>query len=118
MEECFFIHGLRRSGEITMTIFERLSGLASGSEELLERRRKQFAEFWRSVHPLIGYVLALVPEKRQVQRETPIGKQMDDVAHLLEKYWLTIGGESHHLVFITVMRKAEVLCKCLIENTE
>src|SRR5262245_35178084 len=54
-----------------MTILELLGRLTSGSQKFFERGRKQVAEFWGTVRPLIGYVLAMVTEERQVEFEAP-----------------------------------------------
>ena len=44
--------------------------------------------------------------------------QPHDFAHLVQEDWLAVGGKSHHLVLVAVMRKAEILGHRLVEHPE
>src|SRR5262245_9904964 len=47
-----------------------------------------------------------------------VGVYPHDPAHRIHKRGFAIRREPHNLVLITIMRKAQILCKGLIENAE
>ena len=54
----------------------------------------------------------------QVESERAVSIEAHHASHLRQVAWSTIRGEPHDLVFVTVMRKAEILREGLIENAQ
>ena len=59
----------------------------------------------------------MVAEEIEVESERAIAFESEHVSHLRQKGWFAIRGEPHDLVFVTVMRKTEILREGLIENS-
>ena len=60
----------------------------------------------------------MMPEIIQVQPERSVGQEMNKLAHVLEVRRLAVWSEPHHLVFVAVVRKSEILRKRLVEHPE
>ena len=60
----------------------------------------------------------MVSEVVQVQAKAAIVLEQDDGTHLREVLRLAVGRETHDLVFVAVLRKAEVLGQRLVEDSE
>src|SRR3972149_3742707 len=55
---------------------------------------------------------------REVQTKSPVVLQVHDATHLVQVTRFAIGCESHHLVFIAVVRESQVLGHRLIKNSQ
>src|SRR6516165_3194105 len=118
VKERFLVHGLRGTSNVSMAVLERLVRQTPRPEEILERGGKQVAEFRRPVRPFISYVLTMVAEEFQIEFEATSGEQAHNLAHGVDQPEMAIRREAHHLIFVAIMRKAEILRERLIENTE
>src|SRR5215472_3058119 len=59
-----------------------------------------------------------MPEIVERESECSIRHQPHDLAHLAEVGELSVWRQAHDLVFVPVIRKAEVMGECLIEDAE
>ena len=87
-------------------------------KKVLQGRREQIAEFGRTVRPLIRHIAPVMAEIVEIELERAIGHQTNDLAHGVQIDRPAIGREAHHLVFVAVVRKAEILGQRLIEDAE
>ncbi len=60
----------------------------------------------------------MVAKEFQIKLELTCREQAHNLAHGLDEQGMAIRRKAHHLVFVAIMRKSEVLRECLIENTE
>ena len=118
MEERFLIHRLDRAGDVAMPILERIGRLAPWPEKVFQRRREQIAELRRVIAPLVRDLRSMVAEILKVQPKGPIRQEMDKLAHGLEVRRLAVWSEPHHLVFVAIVRKPEILRERLVKHSE
>src|SRR5262245_15648333 len=52
----------------------------------------------------------------KVQSERPIRQEADKLVHIREAGRFAVWSEPHHLIFVAVVQKPEILCQRLIEN--
>src|SRR4051812_38667204 len=79
---------------------------------------KKFATDGFAASPLIGNGFPMMPEKAKIEPERAALFERQQRTHRLDKRWATVGSEAHQLVFVTVMRKPQVLSHRLIENAK
>ena len=72
----------------------------------------------RTAVPLVVNAFAVVAEKVEVQCKGAVRLQLHDLAHLGQEIGLAVGRQSHDLVFVAVIGKAQVLREGLVEDTE
>ena len=70
------------------------------------------------LHLVVGALARGVPEVAQVEREGAVVLQLDDLLHRFDVARLAIRRETHHLVFVAVVRKADELRHRLVEYAE
>ena len=106
MEERLLVHRLDRARDVAMPILERIVRRAARSQQCLERRREQIAEFGRAVRPLIRDLLLVMAKIGEIELVSSIGLEPHDLAHGIHECRLAVGREAHDLVLVAVMRKA------------
>ena len=118
MEEGLLVHRLQRAREVLVPLLQRLVAPARRPEQIRERRRIERPDRGRAVVPLVLDLLAVMPEAVEVQPKAPALLQRHDLAHRVEIRRLAVRRQSHHLVFVAVVRKAEELRDRLVEDAE
>src|ERR1051326_9253039 len=84
----------------------------------MQADREEMGENRRPIYPTIGDFFDVVPEKTKIERIAAGRLELHDLAHGLDAGRLSIGGQTHNLVLIAIMGKAEILRHRLIKNTE
>ena len=115
-EERFLVSRLDRARDVFVFLLNRLVRLARRSEKIDQGTPIKRADLRRAILPGIRNVSDVVPKKFQVQSKTAIGLNADDFAKRFEKVRFAVRGESHHFVFVAVMRETEILGKRRIKN--
>src|ERR1035437_9568902 len=118
MEESLLVHGLHRARNVAMPLRELLTLTPRGPEQRFQCRRIEVRERRLPAFPLVTDSLPMVAEIIEVQPIRSISLQRHDPPHLRHKTRLTVGRQTHHLVLVSIMRKAEVLRHRLIENAK
>lgn len=72
----------------------------------------------RRIFPLVGHLLSVVPEKVEIELERSNRRQAYDPAYFAKAGGLAIGRQTHDLVFVPLIRKAQVMRERLIEEAE
>ena len=54
----------------------------------------------------------------QIKLELAIPSDLDQPTHLANEFRFTVGSQSHHLVFVAVMRETKELCEGGIKNSK
>jgi hypothetical protein len=69
-----------------------------------------------AILPGVRNVFDVVTEKFQVQSKTAVGFDTDDFAEWFEKVGFAVRRESHHFIFVAVLREAEELGQRGVKN--
>ena len=101
-----------------MALGDFLLRRARRPEQRLERRGVQGADRRLARGPLVIDPFARVTKKPQIQLEAASGVDAQDPAHLGHEARPAVGRQAHDLVFVAVMREAEVLGERLEEDAE
>src|ERR1700736_4140736 len=115
-EECFLVGCLYRARDIFVFLLQRFVRLARRTEKIDQRSPIKCADCRRAILPAVRNVADVVPEKFQVQPETAVGLNAYDFTKLFEIVRLAVRRESHHFVFVAVMREAEKLSERGVKN--
>jgi hypothetical protein len=118
IEECLLIHRLDRARQVAVPVLERIRGLTSGTQELLQCRREQICDLGRTVSPLEFDTPPVVAKISEIELKTAGNVELNQPAHVLQQGGLAIWSQSHHFVFVAVVGKPKKLCKGLIEDAE
>ena len=116
--EGLFIHGLRGAGQVLVSLFERFTGLARGTQERFQLGAEDGADFGRAIVPCVVDVLAVVAEEFEAEAEGAVGLDADDLPHLVHVGGLAVGGEAHDFVFVAVVGEADELRDCRVEKAQ
>ena len=57
-----------------------------------------------------------MPEIFQVQAKAAIALNAKNVAQFIKKTWFTVGRQTHHFIFIAIMRETDELSERGIKN--
>src|SRR5262245_48870803 len=101
-----------------MALFERLALSAGWTEQRLERGGIEQAHVGGAIVPGVTDVLVVMTEVPEIQPIGAVRFDMNQLTHLLKKYWATVRRQAHYFVFVAEMEEAEKLGKGRIENTE
>jgi len=119
IEEGVLVSNLRRARDIALAIFQRRRRIARRPQQCRQRIAPQPSAGRDAVLDLVvGAFARGVPEVAQVEREGAVVLQLDDLLHRLDVARLAIRRETHHLVFVAVVRKADELRHRLVEHAE
>ena len=100
-----------------MPIFKRVGRSPARSQEFFEFGREEIADGGRVVLPLIGNTPLMI-EVAKVQRKSARRSKPHNTPHAIEISRPTIRREPHHLVFVAVVGKPEILRQRFVENAE
>ena len=115
-EERFLVSHLDRARQVFVFLLERLVRCSRRTEKIDQRPTVEGADLGRAILPAVGNVSDVVPEIFQVQPKAAIGLNEHDFTERFEIVRLAIRRQSHHFVFVAVMREAEKLRERGVKN--
>ena len=115
-EERLLVSCLDRTGEVLVFLFKRFVWFSRRTEKIDQCLAIKSAHFGSTIFPRVGNTADVVPEKFQIQSKTAVGSNPDDFAERFEIVRLAVRRESHHFVFVAVIRKTEKLGQRRIKN--
>src|SRR5262250_2103641 len=95
---------------------ERLARQPCGPEGIDKLVRENATDRWRTAFPGHVHAFGLVLEVVEVQFEAGDTVCLDDVPKLLEVSGASIGRQTHHLPFVSVLGETQVLTGCGVNN--
>ena len=115
-EERFLVSHLDRARQVFVFLLERLVRCSRRTQQVDQRTPAKCADLGRAIVPAIGDISDVVPEIFQVQPKAAIGLNEHDFTERFEIVRLAIRRQSHHFVFVAVMREAEKLRERGVKN--
>src|SRR5882724_7051673 len=101
-----------------MLLSHLLTFFSGRPQQFFQRGRVKNSNFRSAVQPTVRDIFHVMPEKSEIQIESAVGPQSNDLPHLLQEFGFAVGGQAHDLVFVPVKRKTKPLSQRGIENTQ
>src|ERR1700730_16222454 len=117
-EKRFLVHRLHGARDVLVFLLERLIRLPWRAEKIDKVIPVKRSHFRRAILPGVRNVIGVVTKIFEVQPESSIGSNPNDLAQLFEESRLAIRRQAHHFVFVSVMRETDELGERGIKNAE
>src|SRR5205085_12621252 len=103
------------SGDVAVPILERIIGLAPRPKKIFERWREQIPDLRRPVSPIVRES-RLMNEVDEIKFERAVCGQANYLSHSISVNGPPVRIKPHDLVFVAIMRKAEILGQRVIKD--
>src|SRR5581483_75680 len=117
-EKALLIDALERGRDVPMALREVGRWIARGTENLDQGWREDCSDVGAAVLPRHVDAFGKMPEVPQVEPKGAVRKCRDEPTQIRAEPWLTVRGESHHLVLVTEVGEAQELRYRRVEEAE